>query len=411
MRDAIKPSARELIGALLMLVATPAGAYYLYLCVRAGGALQAPSFSMLADIPAPSVPAALFYGAWLLLQAVLQIVAPGQTREGAPLADGRRLRYRLNGWFSFWFTLALAVLMVLSGWVRATILYDEFGPLLTTANIFAFAFCVFLYLHGVRSKRPERRSGNALVDYVMGSELNPRLGQFDLKFFCEARPGLILWVLINLSFAARQYELYAVVTTPMILVLAFQFLYVADYFYFEEAILSTWDIRHENFGWMLAWGCLVWVPFTYTLQAHYLVQHTHDLSIAAVVALVVLNMAGYVIFRGANLQKHRFRRDPGARVWGKPAEYIQTAYGTRLLTSGWWGVARHSNYLGDLIMAFAWCLPAGFSHPLPYFYFFYFTGLLVHRAWRDNERCREKYGRDWQEYCRRVPWRILPGVY
>ena len=88
----------------------------------------------------------------------------------------------------------------------------------------------------------------------------------------------------NLSFAAKQYQLYGTVTTPMILVNAFQFLYIADYYYHEEAILTTWDIKHENFGWMLCWGDLVWVPFTYTLQADYLINHTHELSVPATVA-------------------------------------------------------------------------------------------------------------------------------
>jgi hypothetical protein len=241
--------------------------------------------------------------------------------------------------------------------------------------------------------------------------LNPRLGNFDLKLFCEARPGLILWVLIDLSLAAKQYELNGAVTTPMILVCAFQFFYIADYYFHEEAILTTWDIKHENFGWMLCWGDLVWVPFTYTLQAFYLVNHTHRLSLPAAVGIVALNALGYTIFRGTNIQKHNFRKNPDRPVWGKPPECIRTARGTLLLTSGWWGIARHLNYCGDLLMALAWCLPAGFEHPLPYFYIFYFTILLVHREWRDNAMCLEKYGSDWEEYCRKVRWRIVPGIY
>src|SRR5204862_5184686 len=117
-----------------------------------------------------------------------------------------------------------------------TIAYDQFGPLLTTVNIFAFVFSFFLYLRG----------GNGFYDYFIGTELNPRIGDFDLKLFCEARPGLILWVLINFSFAAKQYQLHGTVTIPMILVCAFHFLYIADYYYHEEAILTTWDIKHEN---------------------------------------------------------------------------------------------------------------------------------------------------------------------
>lgn len=36
--------------------------------------------------------------------------------------------------------------------------------------------------------------GNPLYDFFMGRELNPRIAGFDLKYFCELRPGLIGWV-------------------------------------------------------------------------------------------------------------------------------------------------------------------------------------------------------------------------
>lgn len=407
-----KPRIVDVLGGLLLMVALPPLTYYMWICVNDfEGALVAPARDLLSRIPAPTVTSVILYGCWFLFQVVLQMAAPGKVHEGVPLSDGTRLKYKMNGWFSFWVTLGVALLSVGLGWVPATILHDQFGPLLTTVNIFAFAFSVFLYLHGKASKRLERRSSNVIHDYFMGTALNPRIGALDLKLFCEARPGLILWILINLSLAAKQYQFHGTVTTPMILVNAFQFLYIADYYYHEEAILTTWDIKHENFGWMLCWGDLVWVPFTYTLQAYYLVNHTHELSVLAMVSLVALNMLGYVIFRGANRQKHKFRKNPQWLVWGKPAEYIRTKHGSLLLTSGWWGMSRHMNYLGDLTMALAWCLPTGFEHPLPYFYVVYFTILLVHREWRDNAMCQEKYGNDWDAYCRKVRWRIVPGIY
>ncbi|MCA9772746.1 MAG: hypothetical protein KC466_10095, partial [Myxococcales bacterium] len=177
------------------------------------------------------------------------------------------------------------------------------------------------------------------------------------------------------------------------------------------AILTTWDIRHENFGFMLGWGSLVWVPFTYSLQALYLVGNPVDPPTWAVVGLVALNFTGYFIFRTSNLQKHRFRRDPERPIWGQKPEYIETARGTRLLTSGWWGIARHANYLGDLMMGLAWCLSCGFERVLPYFYIIYFAILLVHREWRDGQHCAAKYGFDWKRYTARVRWRIVPGLY
>ena len=198
----------------------------------------------------------------------------------------------------------------------------------------------------------------------------------------------------------------------MILVCVFQWAYVIDYYVNEPAILTTMDIKHENFGFMLAFGDLVWVPMTYSLQAYYLIDHMHDLPAIAAVGIVGMNLAGLYIFRAVNNQKNRFRRAPeGAVIWGKPAEYLQTKRGSKLLLSGFWGLSRHFNYVGDILMALAWSLPCGFDAPVPYFYPIYFAILLIHRERRDHHFCRHKYGEDWDRYCERVRWRIIPYVY
>src|SRR5207248_6297899 len=104
----------------------------------------------------------------------------------------------------------------------------------------------WLYRHGKRTgSRHERITNNAIYDFWLGTALNPRVGNFDFKLFCEARPGLIGWVAINLSLAAKQYQLYGRLSWPMILVCFFHFWYIADYYFHEEAILTTWDIKHE----------------------------------------------------------------------------------------------------------------------------------------------------------------------
>ncbi len=40
-------------------------------------------------------------------------------------------------------------------------------------------------------------------------------------------------------------------------------------------------------------------------------------------------------------------------------ETIPTSTGKKLLVSGWWGMCRHPNYLGDLTMALSWSLTCG----------------------------------------------------
>ena len=89
---------------------------------------------------------------------------------------------------------------------------------------------------------------------------------------------------------------------------------------------------------------------------------------------------------------------------------METARGSRLLTSGWWGMARKINYTGDWMMGLAWCLCCGAATPLAYFYAIYFAILLVHRAIRDDHFCSVKYGADWKEYKARVPAVFIPKV-
>lgn len=399
----------------LLMIALPPLVWWMWVCASEyGGALAIPRDAeglriLLSYVPMPTWPAVAFLFGWYGLQIALQIGAPGKWVEGTPLADGTRLPYKMNGWFSWWFTIGLFVALAWLGWVPATFLADQFGPLFMVFNAATFLFAIWLYFHG--KQQQDMSTGRPLYDYFMGTTLNPRVGTFDVKLFCEARPGLILWVLINLSLAAKQVEVQGTLTAAMVLVCVFHFFYIADYFYNEPAILTTMDIKHEKFGWMLCWGDLVWVPFSYTLQAWYLVYHPHVLPFWAIAAIVALNAAGYAIFRAVNLQKHLFRDNPEEPIWGKKPTYIETQRGTLLLTSGWWGMSRHMNYTGDLMMAWAWCLPCGFKHVLPYFYVIYFTILLVHRERRDNDMCRAKYGDDWDRYCKQVPWRIVPYVY
>jgi delta14-sterol reductase len=40
-----------------------------------------------------------------------------------------------------------------------------------------------------------------------------------------------------------------------------------------------------------------------------------------------------------------------------------------------------------------------------------YVALLTARERDDEKRCAAKYGALWQEYVRRVPRRIVPGVY
>jgi Delta14-sterol reductase len=128
------------------------------------------------------------------------------------------------------------------------------------------------------------------------------------------------------------------------------------------------------------------------------------------VCILGLHLWGFYIFRAANSQKDIFRSDPNdPRVVHLTC--LPTKRGTRLLTSGWWGMARKINYTGDFLMGLTYSLLCGFDSIVPYYYAVDFCILLVHRSIRDDVLCQEKYGKDWNEYKQLVPYRFTTARY
>lgn len=331
-----------------------------------------------------------------------------------------------------------------------TFIWKNYIQLLTSNIIIAFALSVFVYVRSfsVKPGNKEKRelaagghSGNMIYDFYIGRELNPRItlpfaGEIDIKSWMELRPGMLGWIILNLAFMAHQYQLYGKVTDSMLIVVIAQSLYVLDALYMEPAILTTMDITTDGFGFMLSFGDLVWLPFTYSIQARYLAIHPVELGFTGVLGVLSVTAFGYYIFRSTNNEKNVFRTNPKDPKVAH-LQYIQTKTGSKLITSGWWGKARHINYLGDWIMSWSYCLPTGLAGYViqkqttlggtkyevtpgeargwgtlfTYFFMLYFAVLLVHRENRDDIKCRRKYGKDWEEYCKKVPYKIVPGVY
>lgn len=362
--------------------------------------------------------------AWFLFQVFLERFLPCDLVEGAPVKGDKanRLVYRINGHLAFWVT----TLIILVGWpvwheptnslqfqgAPLEVIFDNYAELALVTTLLCFALSIYLYKSsfvGDKILADGGVSGNTIYDFFIGRELNPRIGNFDWKEFCELRPGLIGWMLLNMSCMAKQHQELGYVSGSMILLNLFQGFYVWDALYQEKAILTTMDITNDGFGFMLCFGDLAWVPFSYSVQAKYLVNHDPHLSYPVLAGIVAIHVLGYTIFRGANGEKNAFRNNPGDPCLAH-LKYLQTKRGTKLLTSGWWGMARKINYTGDWLMGLSWCLVCGFGSIVPYFYAIYFAILLIHRSTRDDHMCQVKYGDDWQTYKKIVPYRFIPGV-
>ncbi|KAI3634404.1 hypothetical protein MIR68_008008 [Amoeboaphelidium protococcarum] len=365
------------------------------------------------------------YAAWLGFQGLLHAFLPGKLAYGQNTPAGHLLQYNVNGLQAWMLTHALFIAgSFYFKLFSPTIIYDYWGTLLVATNVYGYFLSAFVYVkaHLFPTHAGDRKfSGSLIYDFFFGIEFNPRFGKlWDFKLFHNGRIGIVAWTLINLSFAAAQYQQIGYVTNSMVLVNWLHFLYVIDFFINEEWYLKTVDICHDHMGFYLAWGDACWLPFMYTLQSHYLVRNPVDLHPLVCAAVFGVGMFGYYIFRAVNHQKDFVRKHDGnCLIWGKPAKFVRAKYTTTdgkehssiLLASGWWGLARHFNYTGDLILSFAMCAACGFQHLLPYFYIIYMTILLLTRIRRDDARCSGKYGKYWEDYKKLVRWQLIPYVY
>mmetsp|Transcript_73957 Transcript_73957/g.143007 ORF Transcript_73957/g.143007 Transcript_73957/m.143007 type:complete len:513 (+) Transcript_73957:56-1594(+) len=435
---------------------------------------------------------------WVSLQALGEMLLPAKICEGVALKSGRKLLYPMNGLLCFFLSNLGVVLASYFGIIKPYYVFLNMGALLTEAVITSYLMALWLYVDfGLLWKRHvgdeefEEDWGVFSLkdfwnDFFMGVVRNPRLFRsclkvpFDLKRFWNARPGLTGWVLLNVSYLAAMYyncrlpspyasddsvffashsarsasikalfanadpnsfcdatgSLSNLGGTAIFITLAHWY-YIFDYNLVEPAYLTTTDIRHDLFGFMLTygdWGFLSrYYPISFmgflSMQggAHAgFISKNYFYSGLGITMYVI----GMILFRITNIEKHLFRdfmnnggdadkyRSPlSTRMFfgDKKVQYMQTKEGSLLLVSGFWGLARHFNYVGDLSMCIGWAVscynPTSPFPWLPISYCIYFWLMDCHRCWRDEVRCAKKYKDDWIKYKQIVPYAILPGVW
>jgi len=351
----------------------------------------------------PTIEQIIILPAYIVFMWIFSYIVPGYYHRGVPLNDKTEVDWKINGLPLFIFTLGTYIICVKFNIFKGTILYDNFLPLLIQANIISLLLSIILWVKGTLARKG---TGNFVHDFVMGTELNPSILGIYIKYFW-LKPSMIGWVLLNLSFLYKHIEIFGTPQTTMILYQIFSFIYIFDYFLFEEYMTSTWDIIAEHFGLMLVWGDFVFIPFVFSLQNWFLIDDNTYLEFWQIVGIVLVFLIGFFIFRGSNKQKHDFKHHPEKLIWGSIPETIDG----KLLVSGFWGLSRHPNYMGDIILGASYSLPCLFKSVIPWVYILYLSLLLVKRELRDEARCKAKYTHTWDKYTRRVPYRIFPHIY
>ncbi|EMD93181.1 hypothetical protein COCC4DRAFT_151050 [Bipolaris maydis ATCC 48331] len=338
-------------------------------------------------IPRPTLASSLAYLGWVVYQAALYQYAPGPLHIAPRTPGGRRLSYRLNGLTAWALTLftALAASKIFN--IELSWIAKHWGQLLASANLYcAVLIAIFRY----KSKTWPDNHGETISmdgfwrDLMNGGELHPRTGElFDWKHFNASRTGgILLWTLMSNWF------------------------------------LETLDGSHERFSFYSIYGFAGMMPHLWTLQSQYLAIHPVSLSKAKVVMTVIFFVIGWAGRHFVDQQKSVVKATNGyCTIWWNKPRIIRTKYTTsdgkshEVVILGFWGIARHLNYVGSVIYTWASCFACGTDSFFPYAEAVVMTLMCIHRCHRDEARCQEKYGKAWDEYCREVPWRMVPGLY
>jgi len=369
-----------------------------------------------------SVAILLCFIGWSLL---LMVLVPGPRAEGPITPNGNTPVYKDNGFSCFIITMIafVALQCVLKTFTpySVTIVYDHFDEFLGTLTVFSHVLCFLLHAKGLvmPSTTDCGTSGNLIFDYYWGTELYPRIFGIDIKVFTNCRFGMTVWPLLVAIFSLKNYELFGFVDGVWVSFVLY-FVYFTKFFWWESGYMRTIDIMLDRAGFYICWGCLVYIPGLYASVSMYLATQEARLGTTLSLVILALGLACCIVNYLADEQKLEVRRSGGnCTVWGRKPEVIHAEYFLKngekrtslLLVCGYWGISRHFHYVPELGLAFLWTVPAMFNNVMPYSYFIWLVILLTHRTFRDDIKCSEKYGKSWANYCKRVPYKMIPYFF
>ena len=340
---------------------------------------------------------------------LLHVVIPARRRPGYVKDDvtGEVLTYRTNGKYVLAASIVIWFALGYFHIVPYTWLYETRWWGLIGACVIGLAYSFFIVLRYPSTGRP------FFADLWFGRAKNVqvRAGFVDAKVWFYL-VGAVMLQLNVLSFAAFHLTHVRSINPGFLLGCAMLTWFCFEYLIFERVHLWTYDFIAERVGFKLGFGCLAFYPYFYSVSLWF----TADLPNPGVPAWVtvlfgVLFLGGWVLTRGANMQKYLFKTAPERKfLWLAPEVLSDGRH--KLLVNGFWGVSRHINYLGETIQAVAIALAPGyFGIVMVWLYPLYYVGLFISRQADDDKFCQAKYGQLWDDYRARVRYRIIPGIY
>ncbi|XP_044255403.1 delta(14)-sterol reductase LBR-like isoform X2 [Tribolium madens] len=240
---------------------------------------------------------------------------------------------------------------------------------------------------------------NAIESLFLGREVRPRLlGILDLKIYFN-RIAILTMVLLDCVFLHENFNNKSVVVLSII-----KFIYFIDGLFMEYTYETSMEVRQVGFGFGCGVGNFVY-PFLMSIFTKHLVSNKIEFENWRLILTLFVFTTGYLIYRISNNQKYNFRKNPSTTGFKSIPTGIKDK---KLLCSGLWGIIRHPNYLGDILVHWSF---TGFMLCIPAFMIYFDILFMIDRSSRDNKNCKEKYGKVWDQYCKMVKYILVPWIY
>lgn len=250
------------LGMSAMMVGFPALMYYMWIgATYYNGKFPVPAegqsygdffqhlLSLIKTGAYPSNRAWQIYWFFGLVQMAFYMYLPGVYRKGKPLPHlgGKQLDYYCSSLWSFYTSIVIGLALHFTGYFKMYTLIDEFGPIMSVGIISGFLCAFIAYTSALYRGATLRMTGNHIVDFFLGAELNPRLfGILDFKMFLEVRIPWFILFFLALGTCLKQYELYGYVSSNAVFVLLAQWLYANACSKGEHLIITTWYVCHSS---------------------------------------------------------------------------------------------------------------------------------------------------------------------
>ena len=279
----------------------------------------------------------MYVGSLIVFIFMLVRLMPGVLVKGYACdhRTGLPLLYKLNGLRVLIVVVGIAATLVKRNAIDGSILYLRFYESAVAANVFGIlASTYFLILGRSRSRvdqDPRDRCTTAdrqeifvatkkaveskrnrkfalMYDFFNGMDFNPRLMGVDIKMFLYVFGAVLLELNILSAAHVQVRTTLGHLSTNMIVYQSCFAWFLVEYLYFEHVHLYTYDLFAEKIGQKLVWGCIFFYPYFYGIGVRYLVDNEgqDEMSTLQVLLNIALFLCGWIMTRGANLQKYYF---------------------------------------------------------------------------------------------------------